>query len=151
MAEVFSTRPRHSEHEMHGYTKGLSTVDMRKARRVRDDSLSNEVLSGDGIRLDARHPAPGEHFCYHSALLLDVAVAETLHAREETWVLDHVCHQVGRITADRKEFETGFTYEVAEAIVGSEPDAVAVLEELAPQGDKRLHIPPTSNNLYDDV
>ena len=47
------TCPRHGEHEMHGNTQDLSTVDMGEADGVRNDRLCDERRVRSGIRLDA--------------------------------------------------------------------------------------------------
>lgn len=52
MREVSRVTPRHGEHQMDGYSQSLRAVYACKARRVGDDGVSDERISGTWIGLD---------------------------------------------------------------------------------------------------
>lgn len=124
---------------------------MCKTGRIRNDGVGDERDRGDGIRLDTRRPAAVQHLLHHLALLLDIAGAETLHARDQGWVADHVRHQLGGIATDREEFEAGSSHERGEYIMGGQSYAMAVLLELVAQRDERLYVAAATDDLYDNV
>lgn len=118
--------PRHSKHKMQRHAQRLRTMHMRKRRRIRNNSISHERAPIHCTRLNATPPTPLQHLRNHLPLLLDVACAQRLHARDEPRVLHHVGHEIVRVAADREELDVRGFDEGAEAGVCCDAQAVAV-------------------------
>lgn len=129
----------------------LRAMDVCETGRIGNDGVGNERNRGDGIRLDTRRPAAMQHLLHHLALLLDVAGAEALHARDQGRVAHHVCHQLGGIATDGEELEAGSSHKRGEYIMGGQSYAMAVLLELVAQRDERLYVAAATDDLYDNV
>lgn len=98
-------RPGHRKHEVKRDAQRLCTVDMCEARRVCNDGVSREGQFGRGIRPDTRSPRAVENLCDCLSLLLYLSRPQAAHAGYQAGVLNHVGHQLGRVTADREELE----------------------------------------------
>lgn len=90
MRKSFGRTPRHCEHDVHRNAQCLGAVDMCKRRRIRDDGVCDERLSGERVRIEATFPAAIDHLFDHLALLADIAALHGFHCRDEAWVSDHV-------------------------------------------------------------
>lgn len=126
-------------------------MDVCEAGRIRNNGFSNKRAPRNRVWLDTRPPAPLEHLSNHLALLLDIACAQALYARDQTRVLDHIGHQFGRVAADRVELEAGLAYEVSEGIVRRKAYAVAVALELGAEGDEGLDVAAATDDLDDNI
>jgi hypothetical protein len=145
------TAPRHGEHEMHRHPQCLGAVHVGERGRIRNDGVGHKRRSRDAVGLNARLPEAVEHAGDHCTLVLDVAGAQALHARDQPRVLDHVGHEFGGVSADGVELEAGVAHEGCEGVVRCKADAVAVFLEAVAEGDEGLHIPTAADYLDDDV
>lgn len=105
MLECPRGAPWHGEHEVYWNPQGLCTVYMGKTWRVCNDGVCHKRGCGHGIVFDTGVPAPFQHFCNHRSLTLDISSSQTLHFGDQAGVLDHVRHEVRRITTDWVEFQ----------------------------------------------
>lgn len=126
-------------------------MDVCETGRIGNDGVGDEWDRGDRVRLDTRRPAAVQHLLHHLALLLDVAGAEALHARDQRRVAHHVRHQLGGIATDGEELEAGSSHERGKYIVSGQSYTVAVLLKLVAQGDERLYVSAATDDLYDNV
>jgi hypothetical protein len=78
-------------------------MNMRKARRVRNNGIRHERLAAIRIDIYTRPPAPIEHSPDHGPLPLHLARKETIHARYQAGILDHESHETGWVAADGVE------------------------------------------------
>lgn len=144
-------RPRHGEHDVHRDPHRLRAMHMGEARWVRNDGIRDKGLAAEGVGVDARPPAPIEHLGDHLPLALDVAAPETLQARDQARVADHVGHQLGGVAADGEELEAGVADKLVKDIVRCEAHSVAVFLEFVAERDKGLDVASTADDLDDDV
>jgi hypothetical protein len=151
MWEGCSAAPGHSEHEVDRYTKGLGAVYVGKAGRVSNDGIRDKGLPRHRILLQARVPKLPQHLLDHVAFLLYLAGYEASHAWDQARILDHIGHQLGWVSTDWVELETGISNKVAEHVVGRQADTVTVPLELGTECDERLNVSSAADNLDDDV
>ena len=91
---------------------------MRKAWRVRNDGVGNErpdlhstrilrlaIVLLDLACIGAGSPTALQDLSHPLSPLTHVPGFQGLHAWNESWVLNHKCHQLSRIAADFKEFQ----------------------------------------------
>ena len=143
--------PWHGKHEVHGDPQGLSTVYMSKTRRICDNCICHKRRSVNGVIFETGLPTSFQHLSHHGSLSLDVSLSQTLHSGNETGVLDHVSHEVCRITSNRVEFQARVANESVEDLVRSQANTMAVLLQFLPESNKRLYITSTSHDLDDDI
>lgn len=124
---------------------------MCEAWGVSDDGIRSKWDSSLQVCLDARFPAPIEHGIYHFPFCLDVARPHAAHTRYQAGILDHICHEFGRIAANGIEFQAMLSYEVFKHVVRCDAHTMPMLLKFIPNGDKRLYISSTSDHLDDDV
>ena len=99
-------------------TKLLCAMDVRKTGRIRNDGVCDERL-GLGVemiilavwfrssaisRLDARSPAAIYNLIDAIPASANIAAFQRVQVGDESWVLDHVCHEFSRVGADVEEF-----------------------------------------------
>jgi len=108
----------------------LRTVNVGETRWVSNDGVGDEGLLRVGIVIDASPPASLEQLQDHGAFSLNVALAQTLHAQDESWILYHICHQFLRIATDGIEVESRFPDERVENIMGRQSHPMAVSLQL---------------------
>lgn len=82
---VFSSRTNRT-------TKCLRTMHMSKARWIGNNCISGERNTRLQIRFDARLPTPVKHFRDHFSLQLNITSYHTLHARNQSRILNHISH-----------------------------------------------------------
>lgn len=126
-------------------------MDVGEARRVRDNRISDERLLRQRVRFDARPPAAFQHLSDHGSLLLDIASPQALHRRHQSGVLDHVGHELCRISTDRVELQARFPYKVGKGVMGGEANPVAVALKFVAEGDEGLNIASAADNLDNDI
>ncbi|KAL7624785.1 hypothetical protein AAE478_006357 [Parahypoxylon ruwenzoriense] len=74
-----------------------------------------------------------------------------LHTWEKSRVLNHICHELCRISTDRIELQASSLYKARECVVRGQADSMTMAKKLNTKGNERLDITSTPNNLYDDV
>lgn len=124
---------------------------MRKAGRVGNDCVSHKRIIRTGVRLDAGFPAAFQHLRDDCTLPLNFTSTETLQVWNQAWVLDDEGHELGWVTANGVELQSGRAHEVLEHVVRGQAHAVAVLLQLVAQCDEGLYISPAPDYLYDYV
>jgi hypothetical protein len=124
--ESSSAAPGHGEHDMQWYGQCLSAMNVAHARRIRNDGFGNERRSCKLIKLDTWLPTAFQHFTEHLSFAADVSGLDTGKARDYSWVLDDVCHELSRISAYRVELQARWSDEVFKGSVSGETDSVAI-------------------------
>ena len=100
---------------------------MAHAGRVCDDGIRDKGRLTSLVSLDTRLPATFQHFAEHVSLSANVAGFDAGETGDQAGILDNVCHELGWITAQWVEFQTGGAYEVFEDTVSCEADSVVVV------------------------
>ena len=153
MWESFGTCPGHSEHHMNWTAQCLRAVDVGKAWWIGDNCVGNKWVVSSRIRADAGFPCAIKDLGDHLALSRDLASSQTLHARQKTRILDHISHELCWVAANGEKAKSriGFLDKVLEDSMRSEAHPVSILQKTIRQGNKRLDVSPTADNLYHDV
>ena len=93
-------------------------MNMCKARWIRNNSICHKWVARLGVRHYARVPETVEHLGNHLPLGVDVSSSKAVNARDESWVLDHVCHKLGRVASDRVKLYVRGLNKGLEKVVG---------------------------------
>lgn len=146
-----SRTPRHGKHQMNRNPQYLSAMNMGKTRRVRDDRICDKRFLREWIILDTRFPASIQHFSYHDLLFLNLAITQCFHLWDQSWILDHVCHELCWISANREELQERVAHEIGKDIVRRDAYPMAVALQCIPQCNEGLDVSTTAHNLNYDV
>ena len=93
-----------------------------------------------------------ENFSHALASLAHVAGLQGLHPWNETRILNHEGHQLGRVAANIEKFQAVFLDELLKRPMCGQADAVAVCRfQYLPQSHEWLYVSSRSNDMYDDV
>lgn len=110
------------------------------------------LCSGAVAGLVARPPEPRNHTAKLFAAPTNIPPAQCIEAGHQAWILDHECHELGRISANIEEFEAIVLDKTSEDWMGSKAHTVAIsLREYFAQGNKRLCVATRADNVYDDI
>ena len=126
-------------------------MDMRKARRIGNNSICHEWCSVNGIRLNTRLPAAIQHLSDHESFPSNLTPPQALHTWDQARILHHISHQLFRIPSNRIELQAMILDEFLEYVVGCKAYAVAMFLQLVPEGDERLDITSTADDLNDNI
>jgi hypothetical protein len=72
-------------------------------------------------------PASMKNFRHHQTIPLDIALPQAVDIGNETGILDHVSHQIGRFPAYGVEIQPSFSYEFLENIMRGDSDSMTNL------------------------
>lgn len=124
---------------------------MRETRWIPNNRISCERNTSLQIRIYTRPPTPIQHLRNHLPFRLYIPRHQTTHTRYQSRVLNHIRHQIRRISTDRIKLKARLPYKVFKNIVRRDSYSVAMFLELVADGDEWLDVPAATDNLDDDI
>ena len=101
--------------------------------------------------LVARTPTSSYNFAHCLPSPLNLAVSKRTECGHEAWILDHVCHQFCRVTANAEEFQSHTFNEALERWMCRQSNSMAESLQLQAESDKWLDIASRAYDLDDNV